>query len=55
MIQALELREVDAADAYQGRPLLPDLLTRSGNDMVFRYDSTYLDDSSASDRHRGPN
>lgn len=55
MIQALELREVDAADAYQGRPLLPDQLTRSGNDMVFRYDSTDLDDSSAPDRHRGPN
>jgi serine/threonine-protein kinase HipA len=48
MIPAFELREVDTADVYKG-DLLAGSLKRSGNDVVFRYDSTYLDDSSAPD------
>ncbi|MDI9927451.1 type II toxin-antitoxin system HipA family toxin [Rhodococcus sp. IEGM 1341] len=48
MIAASELRDVDAADVYKGG-LLAGSLTRVGNDVVFRYDSDYLDNASAPD------
>ncbi|CCQ15699.1 putative HipA like protein [Rhodococcus sp. AW25M09] len=48
MIPASELRDVDVADVYKG-DLLAGSLTRAGNDVVFRYDSEYLDSASAPD------
>ncbi|OZE05151.1 protein kinase [Rhodococcus sp. 05-2255-3B1] len=48
MIPVSELRDVNAADVYKG-DLLAGSLTRAGNDVVFLYDSDYLDSASTPD------